>query len=132
MMASRRWQDWGTVVLGVLLFLTSFLFITSSAYGATAGATADRGATWTAYVGGVLLVLAGAWNLAGPEQLIGEWAVVVVGVLLVISPWVVGFAGLMAMAWSAVVIGVLAVLLAASVLYAAGARPSRPSQAAQP
>ena len=41
-----RWQDWTNVVLGVLLFITPFVF----------GATPIRAAAYTAYIGGVLLV----------------------------------------------------------------------------
>src|SRR5260370_31343168 len=47
MTAFRRWQDYGTVVLGVLAFVSPFFF------GDTSKTTAD----WTAYVGGWLLVL---------------------------------------------------------------------------
>ena len=45
----KRWQDWATVVLGVLLFVTPFAF----------GAALGSVVAWTAYVGGVLLVIAG-------------------------------------------------------------------------
>jgi hypothetical protein len=114
----RRWQDWGTIILGVLLFISPFAF----------GATAEQGAAVAAYAGGVLLVLAGLLNLASPENQIGEWAAVVIGVLLILSPWLLGFAGLTMMAWSAWVIGALAVLLAASVLFAPGGRPSQAAQ----
>src|SRR5260370_38650726 len=49
MTAFRRWQDYGTVVLGVLAFVGPFFF----------GDTSQTTAAWTAYVGGVLLVLSG-------------------------------------------------------------------------
>ena len=103
----KRWQDWASVVLGVLFFLTPFVF----------GATAVTAAAWTAYVGGVLLVVAGLYNLSSPTHRAIEWAEVVLGVLLFVAPWVVGFATLTPVAWSAWIAGVLAVLLAGSVLY---------------
>src|SRR4051794_19329134 len=60
----KRWQDWATVVVGVLLFITPFVF----------GATADTNAAYTAYAGGVLLAIAGLWNLAQPTNSVIEWA----------------------------------------------------------
>lgn len=103
----KRWQDWASVVIGVLFFITPFVF----------GATATASAAYTAYVGGVLLVIAGLWNLAQPTNAAIEWAEVVLGVLVFIAPFVLGFAALSAIAWSAWVAGVLAVLLSGSVLY---------------
>jgi hypothetical protein len=107
--AWKRWQDWGSVVIGVLFFITPFVF----------GATANSAAAYTAYVGGVLLVIAGLWNLATPDNQAVEWAELVLGVLIFLAPWVLGFAGLATIAWSAWVAGVLAVVLSGSVLYSA-------------
>jgi len=104
----KRWQDWATVVLGVLLFVTPFAFAAGSA----------SVVAWTAYIGGVLLVIAGLWSLSTPGAQFAEWAEVVIGVLLFIAPWLLGFSVLTAMAWSAWVAGILAVVLAGSVLLA--------------
>ena len=104
----NRWQDWTNVVLGVLLFITPFVF----------GATPIRAAAYTAYIGGVLLVIVGLFDLATPKNQAGEWAEALLGVLVFISPWVLGFSALTTMAWSAWIIGVLSVVLAASVLFA--------------
>jgi hypothetical protein len=102
--AWKRWQDWLTVVIGVLLFITPFVF----------GVTATAAAAWTAYIGGALLVIAGLWSLSsGTNQWI-ELAEVVIGVLLFFAPWVLGFSSLSGMAWSAWIAGVLAVVLGGS------------------
>ena len=106
----KRWQDWAEVVLGVLLFISPFAF----------GQTL-RSAQWTAFIGGALLVIFGLWNLSSPATRTGEWLAGLVGVLVFVAPWVLGFSGLGALAWSAWVIGVLSVLLAASVLFASSA-----------
>jgi VIT1/CCC1 family predicted Fe2+/Mn2+ transporter len=100
----KRWQDWLTVVVGVLLFITPFVF----------GATATAAIAWTAYIGGALLVIAGVWSLSsGTSQWI-EWAEVVIGVLLIIAPWVLGFSSWSSMAWSVWIAGVLALALGGS------------------
>jgi uncharacterized membrane protein len=107
----KRWQDWADVVLGILLFISPFVF----------GGMAEPPARWTALVGGVLLVIVGLWNLASPANPAGEWIEGLLGVLVFIAPWVLAFTSLNAMAWSAWIIGILAVLLAASVLFTGGA-----------
>ena len=104
----HRWQDWAAVVLGVILFLTPFF----------SGVGLNMPPAWTDYVGGALLFIVGLVNLYSPAMDGGQWTEVVLGVLVFISPWVLGFSGLMLMAWSAWIVGALAVLLAASVLYA--------------
>ena len=104
--AWKRWQDWVTVVIGVLFFITPFAF----------GAAANQSAAWTAYAGGVLLGIAGLWSLSSLANQFSEWAEVVIGILVFIAPWVLGFTGLTPIAWSAWIAGVFAVLLGASVV----------------
>jgi len=76
----KRLQNWLTVVVGVLLFVAPFAF----------GATANQPAAWTAYAGGVLLVIAGLWSLSSPANHFAEWAEIVIGVLVFLAPWVLG------------------------------------------
>jgi hypothetical protein len=109
----NRWQDWANVVLGVILFITPFVF----------GAMANTSAAWTAYIGGVLLVIVGLFDLANPDSQAGEWTEGVLGLLVFVSPWVLGFSGLTMMAWSAWIVGVLTVVLTASVLFAERGQP---------
>ena len=110
----KRWQDWLTVIIGVLLFITPFVF----------GATAMAGAAWTAYIGGALLVIAGLWSLSSGTNQWLEWAMVVVGVLVFIAPWVLGFTSESSIAWSAWIAGVLAVLIGGSDLVRERDRPT--------
>ena len=49
MSGEMRWQDWINALLGVVLFITPFVF----------GDTSQTAAAWTAYVGGVLLFVFG-------------------------------------------------------------------------
>ncbi len=107
MMAWKRWQDWVNVVLGVLLFITPFVF----------GGAAMPMAEYAHFVLGVLLFLVGLYLLARPEHWQVEWAQIVLGILLFISPWVLGYTTLTQLAWSAWIIGVLVVIIAGSVLY---------------
>jgi hypothetical protein len=114
MTAWKRWQDYTTMVAGVLLFISPFVFGETSA-GVAAG---------TAYVLGVLLflsgVLAGAMREAGRIEIIPG----VLGVVTFVSPWVLGFTGVAGIAWAAWIMGVVAALAAGSFLFARGSRMS--------
>jgi hypothetical protein len=102
MKAWTRWQDWVSLVLGVLLFIAPWVFGT-----ATFGAS-----SWDAWIIGVIGVILALVALAFLRAAsIAEGLSVILGVLLFISPWVLGFASLSAMAWTAWIIGVLFVLV---------------------
>lgn len=100
----RRWQDWVVVGLGVIMFITPFVF----------GETSQTVAASTAYVLGVLLALAGLLNAAMKEAGGLEVIPAVLAVILFVSPWAFGFTTVAALAWSAWVIGILVVLAAGS------------------
>jgi hypothetical protein len=104
----NRWQDYAVMVLGALTFISPFVF----------GDTSQTTAATTAYAGGVLLVLAGVLGAATRAVRMTEWVPFVLGVLLFVSPWVLGFTGVAAIAWTAWIIGIPVVLAAGSVLVA--------------
>jgi VIT1/CCC1 family predicted Fe2+/Mn2+ transporter len=110
MSGEMRWQDWINALLGVVLFITPFVF----------GDTSQTAAAWTAYVGGVLLFVFGAGSLLFRWNPTIEYLPLIEGVLLFLAPWVLGFSGITAMAWSAWVIGVLAFVNSGSVLVLGG------------
>ncbi len=88
-----RWQDWVAVVAGAYGLLSPIWTSTTTR------------TTWTMVVLGVLTVAAAAWSLAMPDSVIPDGAVAVLGVLFFISPWVMGFSGITAMAWTAWIVG---------------------------
>jgi uncharacterized membrane protein HdeD (DUF308 family) len=104
--AWRRWQDYATIILGVALFVTPFVF----------GDTSQGTAATTAYILGVLLVLSGLLAAAMREANTVEWIPVILGVITFISPFVFGFTAVTAIAWAAYIVGVLAVVNAGSLL----------------
>jgi len=110
MSGEMRWQDWLTAILGVILFITPFVF----------GDTSHTAAAWTAYVGGALLFVLGGGSLLFRWNTNVEYLPLIVGVLVFLAPWVLGFSGITAMAWSAWVIGVLAFISAGSALLMSG------------
>ncbi|TMF44720.1 MAG: hypothetical protein E6I23_06730 [Chloroflexi bacterium] len=100
----RRWQDWVVVGLGVITFLTPFLF----------GETSQTVAASTAYVLGVLIALGGLLNVAMSKAGGLEIIPAVLAVILFVSPFAFGFTGVTALAWSAYIIAILVVLAVGS------------------
>src|SRR5437868_6128331 len=110
MKAWTRWQNWVTLVLGVLLFIAPWVLGTAN----------NASASWTAWILGIIGVILALWALGLPATHIpAEWITVVLGVVLFISPWILGFAGVMAAAWTAWIIGVLFVAAAGWTLWEA-------------
>ncbi|WP_037043894.1 SPW repeat protein [Pseudonocardia halophobica] len=105
--AWTRWQDWVALVIGVLAALSPVVVAT------------DAAAAWPLVVLGVVLALTALWSLAAPGSVASEYGHGVLGVLLFIAPWVMGYSDLTGAAWTSWVAGVLAVLVAASALPAA-------------
>ena len=104
-----RWQDWGAVVLGAYLVL------------GTIWTSTNGRAMSTMIVLGALLVIAGLWSLAMPGSMASEYAHMLLGVLLFISPWVLSYTAFSGAAWTSWIVGVLAVIVGAAALPEANA-----------
>lgn len=91
-----RWQDWAAVVIGAYAIL-SFIWTPTVTV-----------ASWSLIVLGALLLINALWSLAAPGAIAAEYIHSALGVLLFISPWVMGFASTTGMAWTAWITGVLA------------------------
>ncbi|MEV0704540.1 SPW repeat protein [Saccharopolyspora sp. NPDC050389] len=104
-----RWQDWVAVVLGVYLILGTMW-------------TATNGSAMSAMIVlGALLVIASVWSLAMPGSMTSEYSHMLLGVLLFISPWVLGYTAFMGASWTSWIVGVLAVMAGAAALPEANA-----------
>jgi membrane-bound ClpP family serine protease len=101
MKAWTRWQDWVSLVLGVILFITPWVFGTAL-YGWS---------SWDAWIVGVIGVILALLALALLRiSTVFEWLLLILGVWLFISPWLLGFAVLSPAAWVAWIIGILFVV----------------------
>jgi uncharacterized membrane protein HdeD (DUF308 family) len=106
MKASKRWQDYATMAIGVLLFVSPFVF----------GETSRGVAAPAAYVLGVLLVVAGivAAVNSEPRRSVIVNAPGIAAVLTFVAPFVLGFIGVSGIAWTAWVAAIATVLFGAS------------------
>jgi hypothetical protein len=95
---NRRWQDWVTLVLGIWLFISPW------ALGFYAGMTA---ASWNFFIVGVAFVVfaVAALNL---RTLWEEWVNLVLGIWMIVSPWVLRFNGTSVARDDAIIVGLIA------------------------
>lgn len=111
-MRATRFQDWILLVGGIWLFVAPWVL----------GTNTELAASWNEWVLGVLVFALAWWALAQPNHRVIEWPQAVLGVWLIVSPWIVGFTGVTAAAWNTVLVGAGVVILAGWALAAAPAR----------
>jgi hypothetical protein len=111
---SDRWRDWTMLVLAVWLFLSPWIlgFAAGAPVEGEAVAAGFTTAAWNAWVLGVVIAVLALWAAFRFAEW-HDWANGVLGVWLVASPWILGFAALTAAVWNHVVVGLLIVALAA-------------------
>lgn len=101
---SSRAQDVTAVVLGAITALTPLWFDTNDA------------AAWSLIVLGVLIAASGLAQIVSPNLSVTDVVMGVLGFLLFLSPWVMGFSGFAGAAWTAWIIGVLTMVVAFAAL----------------
>ena len=93
-----RWQAWMALVAGAYAALSPLWTRTNDT------------ATLTMVALGVITAAIALWSLAMAEDRVSEYALVVMGVLFIASPWVMGFERLDAMALTAWIVGAITVI----------------------
>lgn len=106
-----RWQDWFSLLLGIWLFIAPMIGV-----GAATGVAA-----WNAYICGALVVIFSVWALSRPQKW-EEWTNSVLGLWILIAPFVLQFTGDQAALWNHVIVGIV---LGADALWAVSLPASR-------
>ena len=105
----KHWQDPLNLILGIWMIVSPWALRYQTDM--TLNAVMSNAATSNAVILGILIAAAAlialfrvmAWE---------EWANVVLGVWLVISPWALGFSSLATAMWNAVIVGIVVAVLA--------------------
>ncbi|WP_435100123.1 SPW repeat protein [Arhodomonas sp. AD133] len=94
----ERWRDWLMLLFGLWMIVSPFVL----------GSTAIGGAVvWNPVIIGIAVAVFAAAVLARPYMW-EEWVNLVLGVWLILAPFVLGFAGMaMAATWNHIIFGVL-------------------------
>lgn len=125
MVRSDRWRDWVMLVLAVWLFLSPWVLGFAAPMVAAGEAAAGfTSAAWNAWILGVVIAVLSLWAAFQFAEW-HDWVTGVLGVWLVVSPWIVGFTALGAALWNTVVVGLLILALAAWELWEARQGTSR-------
>lgn len=102
MLSKMRWEDWVGVAFGAILLGSPWL----------AGYSTNHPATLNAVIAGAILVVAELLSLIGVAT-IGDWIGVGIGLWLMASPFVLGFASQTVATVATAGLGFLALLLTA-------------------
>ncbi len=92
-----RWQDWVTLVLGVWLFFSPWILGFYSEMPA---------ASWNFFVIGVAFVVFAGYAL-NQRSLWEEWVNLVLGIWMIISPWVLLYSGNSTARDNAIIVGLI-------------------------
>jgi hypothetical protein len=96
-------MDWIELVAGAWLVISVWVL----------SFTAATGAAWTSWLTGVAISIVALWAMAvRPRRsaLTAEWANLILGVWLFVSPWIVSFTNSTSASWNAWVTGVVVAL----------------------
>ena len=96
-------QDWINLICGVLLFVSPWIL----------GFTGDMPAARTAWIGGIVIAIMGIAALVQFAPWV-DWIALIAGVVVIASPWWLGFAAAHAAVGTCVVLGVIAALASIS------------------
>jgi SPW repeat-containing protein len=91
MIASKRWQDWITTLIGALVALSPFVFTNSW----------NETEAWAAYIIGGLIFAVGVVSLLLRDAESLEVVKYVLTIALFCTPWLFGFVAVTGMAWTA-------------------------------
>lgn len=106
----QRWQDWVNLVLGVWLFLSPW-------FGIGVGA----GAAWNSWIFGAVIAVMSVWALSNPQRW-EEWVNLVVGVWVLIAPFVLLFTAQTGATWNHIIVGIV---VAVDAIWAMAKRPEQ-------
>jgi SPW repeat len=102
-MLDKKMFDWTHVLLGVWLVISPWVV----------GFTASAGALRSAVIFGAAVIIVALWALYRPLQRGPEWVNAVLGVLLFLTPWAMGYRAEMGASWNAWALGTMIVVFAA-------------------
>jgi len=98
----KKPQDWINVVLAGCLFLAPWVL----------GFAEERYAAWNAWISAVVIAALAIGALSAFQEW-EEWLNLVAGIWVVVAPWVLGFAAVVAAMWTHVILGLLIAAAAA-------------------
>lgn len=75
------------------------------------GHTGSVGSVWNDVIVGIIIAILAASRFSGARALWPSWINVLLGIWLIISPWIYGFAFHRARVWNSVIFGIVVIIL---------------------
>ncbi len=111
-MSADRWRDWLMLALAVWLFISPWaLGFAPPAEGAETAANLGA-ASWNAWLLAIVIGGLAIWAIVAFAEW-HDWLNGVLGVWLVVAPWILQFSAAAAATWNHVIVGLLVVAFAA-------------------
>lgn len=102
---------WLTGIVGLFMIVAPYIF----------GYTQNTTALWTSVIAGLIVAGASVWEaLARRKENWEYWVAAIVGILAIISPFVLGFVHITAATWTTVIAGAVVAILAGSQVVGGG------------
>jgi len=104
-MYKERWQSIVALVLGVYVLVSPWLipyFLQ--------GPVLDASSVWGLYLAGVAVIIVAAFAILS-FRLWEAWVQALLGLWIVIAPWVLGFASTRALTWNSVIVGIVLIVI---------------------
>jgi hypothetical protein len=111
-MTEQRWQD------AVLVFIGGWVLLSPWIIPYVLGSSVTGAAAWSHYITGLMIAATGIVAF-GAYQIWEEWVNILLGLWLVISPWVLNFTHVTVFTWNAVAAGAIVLTLSAWALLTA-------------
>ena len=111
-MTEQRWQD------AVLVFIGGWVLLSPWIIPYVLGSSVTGAVAWSHYITGLMIAATGIVAF-GAYQIWEEWVNILLGLWLLISPWVLNFTHVTVFTWNAVAAGAIVLTLSAWALLTA-------------
>lgn len=113
-MTEQHWQDWLVAAVGLWLILANWVLAPL-----LPGGVSPAPVTWNYLISGAAALVLAIAAIAS-FRIWEEWAGLVLGLWLIASPWVLGFASSLITLWTVMISGVVIVLVAGWTIFEEG------------
>jgi hypothetical protein len=112
-MGTQKILSWLVAIVGFWELIAAFVL----------GYSATSAALWNAVIIGLALIILGIWAAVAKEEATDktlDWINVVLGIWLIIAPFLLGYTAVTAAVWNDVIVGLVVIVLAGWAVFAIG------------
>lgn len=99
MITHERWQDWLTLLIGIWIFITPWIF-----------GFARTDFAWSPFIMGALVFIFSIWAVVN-RRIVAEGINLIIAIWIFISPWILGFSHTPNAAWIMFIFGAILIIV---------------------